>query len=30
MRFERVMCNPADSSLWIPDYNKIEKDPECK
>ena len=22
-----VMCNPADSSLWIPDYNKIEKDP---
>lgn len=23
-----VMCNPADSSLWIPDYNKIEKDPE--
>lgn len=22
-----VMCNPADSSLWIPAYNKIEKDP---
>ena len=22
-----VMCNPADSSLWIPDYNKIAKDP---
>ena len=23
-----VMCNPADSSLWIRDYNKIAKDPE--
>ena len=20
-----VMCNPADSSLWIPDWNKLKK-----